>query len=186
MQTFSDYKKQLNFKVTKTYDDKIKALVNSINHCKVYEFDDETSDWQFTNCQGPMMLYERYLNIDPQTGEIHGNQLIENEADDIYETSQLTGEDGYRFGLMVFNRSEQVNFSLGIANDVAFINRQRALRSEENKDTESFFPVKVDLKEDLIILKSHLGQVYGFWIENEGERLLVFNLLKQFVTLQWS
>lgn len=184
MQTYSEYKKQLNFKVTKTYDDKIRALIYSINHCKVYEFDDETSDWQFTNCQGPLMLYERYLNINPQTGEIQGYQLIENEVDDIYETETLTGEDGYRFGLMVFNRSEQVNFSLGIANNIDFINKQKALKDANEKDAETFFQVKVDLKEELIILKSHLGQVYGFWIEKEDERIAVFNLLRQFVVLQ--
>ncbi len=36
-------------------------------------------DWQFTNCQDSIdVMRERYSwNINPQTGEIHGYQLIE-------------------------------------------------------------------------------------------------------------
>lgn len=165
-----DFKKELNFKITKTYDSKIKSLIYHLNHCKIYQFDSESSDWQFLSCQGPLVLYERSLseNCDAPLGE--------NEFEDNFDVNQLTGEDGYKYGLLVFNRLEPINFSLGISCDQKFIERQ----IEKHSDSE-FNIMKVDLKGELVIVKSHLNEVFGIWIEEEEERETVYHLLGSFI-----
>ncbi|KAL6926405.1 hypothetical protein ACO0SA_003893 [Hanseniaspora valbyensis] len=170
-----DYKKELNFKITKTYDDKIKSLIYHLNHCKIYQFDNESSDWQFLSCQGPLVLYERELTITDNGYE----PLGENEFEDGFDVNQLSGKDGYKYGLLVFNRLEPINFSLGISNDSAFIQKQ----VEENGES-AFNEMKVDLKEELVILKSHLNEVFGIWIEETEEREAVYQLLKAFISKQ--
>ncbi|XBW35256.1 hypothetical protein QEN19_000821 [Hanseniaspora menglaensis] len=165
-----DFKKELNFKITKSYDNKIKSLIYHLNHCKIYQFDNDSSDWQFLSCQGPLVIYERKLN------EAYDDILDVNEFDDGFDINQLTGEDGYKYGLLVFNRLEPINFSLGISNDSKFIERQMGKNSEI-----PFNFMKVDLKGELVIVKSHLNEVFGVWIEESQEREAVYQLLTSFI-----
>lgn len=166
-----DFKKEANFQITKTYDSKITSLVYHLNHCKIYQFDNESSDWQFLGCQGPLVLYERKTK--------DGDVLGENEFEDGFDVSQLTGPDIYNYGLMVFNRLEPINFSLGISNDIGFIKKQ-----EETNNEPLINEMKVDLKGELVIVKSHLNEVFGLWIEESEEREAVYQLLEYFITKQ--
>lgn len=58
-QAFDIYRKALTFNVVSKYDPKINQLIHLSSYCVVYKFDDEISDWEKLDYQGPLIIYSR-------------------------------------------------------------------------------------------------------------------------------
>ncbi|GME91371.1 hypothetical protein B5S32_g644 [[Candida] boidinii] len=58
-QAFDIYRKALTFNVISKYDPKINQLIHLSSYCVVYKFDDEISDWEKLDYQGPLIIYSR-------------------------------------------------------------------------------------------------------------------------------
>ncbi|KAL6950726.1 hypothetical protein ACO0QE_000007 [Hanseniaspora vineae] len=104
--------------------------------------------------------------------------------DDSQDTIKiLQGEDIYNYGLILLNRSNPENFSLGIVPN-SVVNKRRIFRKNPasvagvNGQNMELNNMQIEKNDGLLIIKSLLGQVFGLWIYNEKDRETLFTLIK--------
>lgn len=153
---FELYKNTLNFNVINRYDPAVKQLLYTTSHCVIYKYQESSQEWVKSEFQGTLALYLReYVNP--------ANGVVQNYAD----LQRL-----FCYGLILLNRLNPNCFSLGLL---------------PNKVTKQFLPhglnnngvteMDVEKNDNLIIVKSLLGEIYGLWVFNEDDREKLYKLM---------
>ncbi|EGV62877.1 mRNA-decapping enzyme subunit 1 [Yamadazyma tenuis] len=159
------YKTTINFNVINRYDPAVKKLLYNTSYCVVYKFDDSTEQWNKTDYQGTLTLYLRSFQVSQQN----------------FEPTLQSLQNLFCYGLILLNRNNPECFSIGLL---------------PNNVTKHYFPrgvdhngisqMDVELNDNLIIVKSLLGDIYGLWVFNEVDRMKLFKLLQFCLTTDSS
>lgn len=161
LQTLEIYKQALTFNVIAKYDPLISQLLHISSYCVIYQYDEELEDWVKSSYNGPVSVYTRRSEWDKNENQDNINKI---DVDTI-----LTAKHGkyYRFGLLVLNRGQPENFSLGFLGDKYIIdddvNEERGLLIEKS--------------DQLIIIRDFNGKAFGLWIFDEKDRDYLYQLL---------
>lgn len=115
---------------------------------------------------------------------IQAKDKLAGANDDSEDTIKiLQGEDIYNYGLILLNRSNPENFSLGIVPN-SVVNKRRIFHKNHNSAATTNISdmelnnMQIEKNDGLLIIKSLLGQVFGLWIYNEKDRETLFTLIK--------
>jgi mRNA-decapping enzyme subunit 1 len=151
------YRSALNFNVISRYDPAIKQLLCHTSHCVIYKFE-ESEEWVKSDYQGTLALYLRDYQVPNQSSQQASLEDLQNL---------------FCYGLILLNRNNPKCFSVGLL---------------PNKITKHIFPKGVDnsgvlemdveLNDNLIIVKTLLGEIYGLWVFNEADRLKLFKSIE--------
>lgn len=179
--TFEIYKGALTFNVLSRYDPSISQLLHISPYCVVYEYVEEDGSWSKAGFQGPLAIYSRGCKWDSMgfgfdkaefkphedDSESQGNKLhIPDESK--VSTEDIVKDDSlYKFGLIVLNRLQPENFSIGILGD-SFI------KSEEVETDRGMF---IEVMEEIVIVRDFNGKVWGLWLYDVNDREIVSKLL---------
>ncbi|KAM3162309.1 mRNA-decapping enzyme subunit 1 [Lachancea thermotolerans] len=180
--TLDFYRKALNYNVIGRYDPKIKQLLFHTPHASVYKWDFARDEWVRLEYQGVLAIYLRDIS--------KGGDLLPDEAEDERSilatparpngperiTEVLRGRDIYNYGLILLNRMNPENFSLGIAPN-SVINKRRLFAPEEDAQ-QPLECMKVEVRDDLVIIKDLRHEVFGIWIHTVPDRKNVYELIK--------
>ncbi|SMN19479.1 similar to Saccharomyces cerevisiae YOL149W DCP1 Subunit of the Dcp1p-Dcp2p decapping enzyme complex, which removes the 5' cap structure from mRNAs prior to their degradation [Maudiozyma saulgeensis] len=88
----------------------------------------------------------------------------------------LSGKDIYNYGLIILNRMNPDNFSMGIAPN-SVINKRKVFDVIENK-ANPLECMGVEVKDDLVIIKNLKHEVFGIWIHTIADRQNIYELIK--------
>lgn len=176
--TFEIYRGALTFNVISRYDAAISQLLHISPYCVVYEYVEEDGSWSKAGFQGPLAVYSRGCKWDDMglgfdktkfnTGDkSEASQVIVDEAAKV-STEDVLQDDGlYKFGLIVLNRLQPENFSIGILGD-AFI------KTAEVENDKGMF---VEVMEEIVIVRDFNGKVWGLWLYDVNDREIVSKLI---------
>lgn len=180
--TFEIYKGALTFNVISRYDPSISQLLHISPYCVVYEYVEEDGSWSKAGFQGPLAIYSRGcqwdkkgLGFDKSTfkpheedSKIESKDTIDISDDSKVSTEQIVKNDSlYKFGLIVLNRLQPENFSIGILGD-------QYIKSEEIENDRGMF---VEVMEEIVIVRDFNGKVWGLWLYDVNDREIVSKLL---------
>lgn len=160
-QTLEIYKQALTFNVIAKYDPSISQLLHISSYCVIYQYDEELEDWVKSSYNGPVSVYARRSEWDKNDNQDNINKV---NVDTI-----LNAKHGkyYRFGLLILNRAQPENFSLGFLGDKYVtdddVNEERGLLIEKS--------------DQLIIIRDFNGKAFGLWIFDEKDRDYLYQLL---------
>ncbi|SCU82659.1 LAMI_0C00342g1_1 [Lachancea mirantina] len=180
--TLDFYRKALNFNVIGRYDPKIKQLLFHTPHASVYKWDFEKDEWIRLDFQGVLAVYLRDISdgadlpcieepaVEKDFSTI-GTKTVTENANEV-----LQGRDIYNYGLIILNRMNPENFSLGIAANSVINKRKFFSGAEEAK--QPLECMKVEVKDDLVIIKNLRHEVFGIWIHTVPDRNNVYELIK--------
>lgn len=160
-QTLEIYKQALTFNVIAKYDPSISQLLHISSYCVIYQYDEELEDWVKSSYNGPVSVYARRSEWDKNDNQDNINKV---NVDTI-----LNAKHGkyYRFGLLILNRAQPENFSLGFLGDKYItdddVNEERGLLVEKS--------------DQLIIIRDFNGKAFGLWIFDEKDRDYLYQLL---------
>ncbi|SCU84155.1 LADA_0D00166g1_1 [Lachancea dasiensis] len=180
--TLEFYRKALNYNVIGRYDPKIKQLLFHTPHASVYKWDFGKDEWERLEYQGVLAIYLRDIS--------HGEHMLLEETDDErsilalssrpngpeHNVEILRGRDIYNYGLILLNRMNPENFSIGIAPN-SVINKRKLFATEEDSQ-QPLETMKVEVKDDLVIIKNLRHEVFGIWIHTVPDRKNVYELIK--------
>ncbi|GMM34114.1 Dcp1 protein [Saccharomycopsis crataegensis] len=160
--TLEIYRRILNFNFVGKYDPKLKQIIHQTPHGVLYKFSEATDEWEKLDFEGPLIFYER--NIDDV--DANGNVIDNNQRILSYE--ELKSKDNYKNGLMIVNRNNPKNISLGIIS-----------KSTTTKYPDFYRGVNYEINttNDLLMLKNCFGEVYGIWIHDEKDREVFYQLI---------
>lgn len=88
----------------------------------------------------------------------------------------LSGKDIYNYGLIILNRINPDNFSMGIVPN-SVVNKRKVFNAEEDAHN----PLEcmgVEVKDELVIIKNLKHEVYGIWIHTVNDRQNIYELIK--------
>ena len=88
----------------------------------------------------------------------------------------LSGRDIYNYGLIILNRINPDNFSMGIVPN-SVVNKRKVFNAPENMEN----PLEcmgVEVKDELVIIKNLKHEVYGVWIHTAADRQNIYELIK--------
>lgn len=150
------YKRILNFNCVGKYDPKLKQIIHITAHAVLYKFDQATDNWEQTDFQGPLVFYERSIDAD-----LAARTRVSNE--------ELKLKDLYGHGLMILNRNAPKNLAIGIIS-----------KNITQNNPEFYQGLHYELQEanDLLMIKTTVGEVYGIWIHNQEDRKAFAKLIK--------
>lgn len=183
-QALEFYRKALNFNVIGRYDPKIKQLLFHTPHASVYKWDIERDEWAKLEYQGVLAIYLRDIGngqdfLPPQDSTMDASVLAGSmtQGNENYgQGLMLSGRDIYNYGLIILNRLNPDNFSMGIVpNNV--VNKRKVFDSIEDAEN----PLEcmgVEVKDELVIIKNLKHEVYGIWIHTVEDRKNVYELIK--------
>ncbi|TID15778.1 hypothetical protein CANINC_004307 [Pichia inconspicua] len=154
------YKQALTFNVVAKYDPSISQLLHISPYCVIYEYNEETSDWVKSSFMGPLCVYARRSEWDRYDDDHHPKV----EVDTVINSS--TGSY-YRFGLLVLNRGQPENFSIGLLGDDYII----------DKDIKDDRGLLIEKNDELIIIKDFNDKTFGLWLFDEKDREYINQLL---------
>lgn len=159
-ETTEIYKQALTFNVVAKYDPSISQLHHISPYCVIYEYDEDAEDWVKSSYMGPVCVYARRSEWDKYDDEHSPKVDVE---------SIINSKTGayYRFGLMVLNRSQPENFSIGLLGDNYII----------SKDIEDDKSVLVEKTDELIIIRGFNNKTFGLWLFDEKDRDYMYQLL---------
>lgn len=160
-QTIEIYKQALTFNVIAKYDPSIAQLLHISSYCVIYQYDEDAEDWVKSSYMGPVSVYAR-RSIWDKVGDDKSIKKV--SVDQILAAKQ--GEY-YRFGLLVLNRGQPENFSLGFLGD-------KYIQGDDVKDDRGLLVEKSD---QLIIVRDFNGNAFGLWIFDEKDRDYLYQLL---------
>lgn len=200
------YRKALNFNVIGRYDPKIKQLLFHTPHASIYKWDFKKDEWNKLDYQGVLAIYLRDLgdgnNILPNY-EVDDSQVLQDNPESVNNSnvnlnqkttlknpsknyshssqqsnsgSVLQGKDIYNYGLIVLNRINPDNFSMGIVPN-SVINKRKIFDPIEDA-RNPLEPMGVEVKDDLVIIKNLKHEVYGIWIHTVADRQNIYELIK--------
>lgn len=159
-QTIEIYKQALTFNVIAKYDPSISQLLHISSYCVIYQYDEDIEDWTKSSYMGPIAVYSR-------------RSIWDNYRDDDIKKLDVqtivNSEHGeyYRFGLLVLNRAQPENFSLGFLGDKYL--KQSEIESDQN--------LLVEKSDELIIVRDFNGKAFGLWIFDPKDRDYLYQLL---------
>lgn len=180
--TMEFYRKALNFNVIGRYDPKIKQLLFHTPHASVYKWDFGQDEWTKLEYQGVLAIYLRDVSNSEDvlptldTSDQGLNNLTSQSIDSSNCGTVLTGRDIYNYGLIILNRINPDNFSMGIVPN-SVINKRKVFNDSE----DSVNPLEcmgVEVKDDLVIIKNLKHEVYGIWIHTVADRHNIYELIK--------
>ncbi|CCE66318.1 hypothetical protein TPHA_0P01600 [Tetrapisispora phaffii CBS 4417] len=176
--TMEFYRKALNFNVIGRYDPKIKQLLFHTPHASVYQWDFEKDEWNKLEYQGVLAIYLRDISQDSMLPDnVESNSLLNSDNPaSTFSGTVLTGKDIYNYGLIILNRMNLDNFSMGIVPN-SIINKRNIFDSEENKKNP-LETMGVEVKDDLVIIKNVKHEVFGIWIHTVADRENIYELIK--------
>lgn len=154
------YKQALTFNVVAKYDPSISQLLHISPYCVIYEYNEDSGDWVKSSYMGPMCVYARRSEWDRYDDDHHPKV----EVDAVLNSS--TG-GYYRFGLLVLNRSQPENFSIGLLGDKYVI----------DKDINDERGLLIEKNDELIIIKDFNDKTFGLWLFDEKDREYMHQLL---------
>lgn len=161
--TLEIYRRILNFNFVGKYDPKLKSILYQVSHAVVYKFNQQIDNWEKLDFEGTLIYYER--NVDDVDAD--GNVVT---ALHYLTYDELRLKDNYKYGMIIANRKNPKNISLGVIP-----------KSITSKYSEFYrgnsYEVQVD--NDILMLKNCLGEIYGIWMHNATER----DALKQLIQL---
>ncbi|CAI1700094.1 hypothetical protein SEUBUCD650_0O00150 [Saccharomyces eubayanus] len=88
----------------------------------------------------------------------------------------LSGKDIYNYGLIILNRINPDNFSMGIVPN-SVVNKRKVFDAQEDAQN----PIEcmgVEVKDELVIIKNLKHEVYGIWIHTVNDRQNIYELIK--------
>lgn len=91
-------------------------------------------------------------------------------------TTVLSGRDIYNYGLIILNRMNPDNFSMGIVPH-SVINKRKIFDTVEDK-MNPLECMGVEVKDDLVIIKNLKHEVFGIWIYTVADRQNIYELIK--------
>ncbi|CAH6720863.1 mRNA-decapping enzyme subunit 1 [[Candida] jaroonii] len=148
------YKNTITFNVLSRYDPSIKRLLYQTSYCVIYNFDQETEEWNKSDYQGSLSLYIREFKV-PTTNQPNLQDL----------------QNLFCYGLVLLNRSSPDLFSIGLVpNNVSNHYFPQGLGNGVTS-------MDVELNDSLIIVKNLTGEIFGLWVFNEVDRLKLYKLL---------
>lgn len=180
--TMEFYRKALNFNVIGRYDPKIKQLLFHTPHASIYKWDSSKDEWSKLEYQGVLAVYLRDVsNKQDQLPTLDNNeQSVTTMASQNIDVSTygaaLTGPDIYNYGLIILNRINPDNFSMGIVPN-SVINKRKVFEACEDLQN----PLEcmgVEAKDELVIIKNLKHEVYGIWIHTVADRTNIYELIK--------
>lgn len=178
--TMDFYRKALNFNVIGRYDPKIKQLLFHTPHASIYKWNLDKNEWDKLEYQGVLAIYLRdvsnidYLPTETEL-ELNGSQFAP-EKDLSLNSKILEGKDIYNYGLILINRINPDNFSMGIVPN-SIINKRKVFEADEDLKNP-LETMGVEVKDDLVIIKNLKHEVYGIWIHTVVDRQNIFELIK--------
>lgn len=183
-QALDFYRKALNFNVIGRYDPKIKQLLFHTPHASVYKWDFDRDEWAKLEYQGVLAIYLRDVSnmqdtLPPQDNSMESSMLTGSVGQSYEAYSQgevLSGRDIYNYGLIILNRINPDNFSMGIVPN-SVVNKRKVFDSIEDAEN----PLEcmgVEVKDELVIIKNLKHEVYGIWIHTVEDRKSVYELVK--------
>jgi mRNA-decapping enzyme subunit 1 len=163
-QTLEIYKQALTFNVIAKYDPSISQLLHISSYCVIYQYDEDGEDWVKSSYMGPIAVYSRRSAWDRYSVDADITTKMKVSVDDV-----LGGKIGeyYKFGLLVLNRGQPENFSLGLLGD-KYLN---------NSDIEEERNLLIEKSGELIIVRDFNGKAFGLWIFDEKDRDYLYQLL---------
>ncbi|CCK72630.1 Dcp1p KNAG_0K02670 [Huiozyma naganishii CBS 8797] len=166
------YRKALNFNVIGRYDPKIKQLLFHTPHASIYKWDFGKDEWNKLDYQGVLAIYLRDLTAGPTKLPKQDNDSSQQH----YSSGEpLRGPDIYNYGLIVLNRINPENFSIGIVPDSVIKQRKTSNSAEDQQNPLHLMGIEV--KDDLIIIKNLKHEVYGIWIHTAADRQNIYELI---------
>lgn len=173
-ETLEIYRKALNFNVIARYDPKIKQLLFHTPHATVYKWGDDK--WNKLEYQGVLAIYLRDVSdkdvVLPELSSY--DDTVTGQQSESHIPNVLTGQDIYNYGLIIMNRINPDNFSLAIAPN-SVLNKRR-LFDPDNE--EVLDPMKVEVRDDLVMIKTLKKEVYGIWVHTPEDRQNIYELIK--------
>ncbi|GAV52872.1 hypothetical protein ZYGR_0AI01540 [Zygosaccharomyces rouxii] len=181
--TMEFYRKALNFNVIGRYDPKIKQLLFHTPHASLYKWEFGKDEWTKLECQGVLAIYLRDVT--------NSNEMLpdsENQDQSITALASqanveggvsghvLSGRDIYNYGLIILNRINPDNFSMGIVPN-SVVNKRKVFEAPENMQNP-LDCMGVEVKDELVIIKNLKHEVYGIWIHTAADRQNIYELIK--------
>lgn len=174
--TLEFYRKALNFNVIGRYDPKIKQLLFHTPHASIYKWDTTKDEWNKLDYQGVLAIYLRDIGDGNSTLPAEEQSQSQQHSDNTDSGKTLIGRDIYNYGLIILNRINPDNFSMGIVpNNV--INKRKVFNTVED-DQNTLELMGVEVKDDLVIIKNLKHEVYGIWIHTVADRQNIYELIK--------
>lgn len=180
--TMEFYRKALNFNVIGRYDPEIKQLLFHTPHASVYKWDFGKDEWTKLDYQGVLAIYLRDItggkDLPPPTdsSEQSVTSAVSQNMDIPACGATLSGRDIYNYGLIILNRINPDNFSMGIVPN-SVVNKRKVFDARENLNN----PLEcmgVEVKDELVIIKNLKNEVYGIWIHTVADRQNIYELIK--------
>ncbi|ODV61870.1 Dcp1p, partial [Ascoidea rubescens DSM 1968] len=148
----------INFNVIGKYDPKIKQILLQTYQSIWYKFNETKAEWEQLEYAGPLALYLRnyeweYFNDPSRIAQRRG-------LDEETIARELKLRDCYVYGLMVLNRSSPKNLSLGL------------IPHTITDAYPAFYSggYEFERKDELLIIKNWLDEIYGVWIHHPQDR----------------
>lgn len=159
-QTATIFKQALTFNVIAKYDPHISQLLHISSYCVIYHYDEDSQDWTKTSFNGPTCVYARRSIWDDSNDDNINKVSVD-------ELTNSTQGNYYKFGLLVLNRSQPENFSLGFLAD----------RYIDENDINEDKQLLVEKSDELIIVRDFTGKAFGLWVFDEKDRDYLYKIL---------
>lgn len=180
--TMEFYRKALNFNVIGRYDPKIKQLLFHTPHASIYKWDFSKDEWTKLEYQGVLAIYLRDVSSQQDVLPTSDNseQSVTTMASQNIDVpnygAALTGRDIYNYGLIILNRINPDNFSMGIVPN-SVVNKRKVFEASEDLQNP-LECMRVEAKDELVIVKNLKHEVYGIWIHTVADRKNIYELIK--------
>ncbi|CAI4036178.1 hypothetical protein SMKI_15G0160 [Saccharomyces mikatae IFO 1815] len=106
----------------------------------------------------------------------NGNGFKNNDSLSYNCGKTLTGKDIYNYGLIILNRINPDNFSMGIVPN-SVVNKRKVFNAQEDA-RNPLECMGVEVKDELVIIKNLKHEVYGIWIHTVNDRKNIYDLIK--------
>lgn len=139
-----------------------------------------------TDAQGNSHKNSNNNNAPGSSSSSGNNGSLRSHNSDIYASNNmagpapastvLTGRDIYNYGLIILNRMNPDNFSMGIVPH-SVVNKRKVFDVMEDK-ANPLERMGVEVKDDLVIIKNLKHEVFGVWIHTIADRQNIYELIK--------
>ena len=129
----------------------------------------QRDEWAKLEYQGVLAIYLRDIT--------DGNSLLplpsgNNSGGGII----LSGKDIYNYGLIIMNRMNPDNFSMGLVPNEVIKKRQNSEPVEDRLN--SLETMEIEIKDELVIIKNLKHEIFGIWIHTIADRQNIYELIK--------
>lgn len=145
-----------------------------------------STDAQGNSHQGKNSFENSKGNASGMSSASINNNSGRTQSSDIYTSNNmtgpvqpstvLTGRDIYSYGLIILNRMNPDNFSMGIVPN-SVVNKRKVFDVMEDK-ANPLECMGVEVKDDLVIIKNLKHEVFGVWIHTIADRQNIYELIK--------